>query len=152
MVSSEPIIWKIDRHTGKQYAQLTNGRFTSHLDSKALCHSIGGILPEPRDQQENRFVAQMSSTRIWLGMNNKDGKGHWVWESDKSRVEWVNWESLRRGTSQILQSEPRGLDVANCAMILKDAYTRENVNYYTTTWDAFRCNATVFTVVCEKRK
>ena len=51
------------------------------------CKQHGGILPEPRSQEENEFLNNLNSDTFVLGMNNKETEGtSLVWDSDGTPV------------------------------------------------------------------
>ena len=52
--------------------------------AQAKCRSLGGKLPEPKSDLENRFVGP--SRYYWIGI--KEINGHWAYDSDRSPIVW----------------------------------------------------------------
>ena len=95
-----------------------------------MCHRINGMFPEPKDQEEDDFLTQymhslQGSVFLWLGMTEKDEV--WRWESDGSRVSWLEWFPQSSG---------------NCAF-----------KFYGDKWHRIRCDHNQYgdpMFVCEK--
>ena len=63
---------------------------------ESMCSEVGGILPEPRSEEENNFLKTLIEDRAGaryfaIGMRNEGGS--WLWRSDDSPVTWFNWRS-----------------------------------------------------------
>ena len=83
-------------YLNKQYRPL-NTRASTFADAQKLCEDVGAMLPEPRNAEENAYVAQsiapLSSRWFYLGLKMTKTPGVWVWRSDGSQVTWDNWLS-----------------------------------------------------------
>ena len=83
----------------KQYRQYSKDHHWADSFAKAqkLCEDVGAMLPEPRNAEENAYVAQsiapLSSRWFYLGLKMTKTPGVWVWRSDGSQVTWDNWLS-----------------------------------------------------------
>ena len=62
-----------------------------HDEKVDKCLEHGGILPEPRSQEENEFLMGLGVYEIILGMNDRETEGTWVWDSDSTPVIYQNW-------------------------------------------------------------
>ena len=62
-----------------------------HDEKVEKCLENGGILPEPRSQQENEFLMGLGVYEIILGMNDRETEGTWVWDSDSTPLIYQNW-------------------------------------------------------------
>ena len=70
---------------------ILNTTTLAHDAGQARCQQHGGMLPEPRSQQENDFLDQLGTKMFLLGMNDKVDEGVWQWDSDGSEVIFQNW-------------------------------------------------------------
>ena len=78
-------------------------------DNRDTCTQEGGMLPEPRSEEENDFLGTLTSDWFALGMNDEETHGTWVWNSDDSPVSWTNWHP----------GQPSGGDFIKCAAVKK---------------------------------
>ena len=70
---------------------ILNTTTLAHDVGQARCQQHGGMLPEPRSQQENDFLDELGSSMFLLGMNDIVTEGVWRWDSDVSDVIFQNW-------------------------------------------------------------
>ena len=71
----------------------------SHDRYQDLCQNLGGKLPEPRNEKENKFLEtltthpleKLDTSNFVLGINDKEVEGQWVFDSDNSQVTWFDW-------------------------------------------------------------
>ena len=101
--------WIEDTRTGEKYLVLDTNTL-SHDDNLDKCLQHGGILPEPRSQEENEFLNSLNSDLFVLGMSDRDTEDTWVWDSDVTPVVWQNWQS----------DDPGGGPGENCAVMLRN--------------------------------
>ncbi|XP_076039153.1 CD209 antigen-like [Oratosquilla oratoria] len=66
----------------------------------AICKDIGATLPIPKNDEENQYISSLTTTPIWLGMEDKQEEGVFVSAEDGSPVTYFNWGS----------SQPNNLD------------------------------------------
>ena len=63
--------------------------------AEALCTTIGGKLYEPRDASVMQDVTNQAKTaginESWIGINDKDQEGTFVYSSDKTPLSITNW-------------------------------------------------------------
>ena len=50
-----------------------------------------GKLAEPKSEAEDEIVSDLSPEVIWLGINDKNEEGTWVYQSDGSRIQYSNF-------------------------------------------------------------
>merc|ERR1719239_968967 len=132
-----PINWITDPDSGNQYVDLEVLIYDNVEDAKDRCEAVGGMLPEPRNREENDFLNSMTTEPFYLGMTDKAKEGSWVWNSDGSSVQWTFWRS----------GEPDGGSDQNCVFMLKSA-DKNNMNRWASSW----CSGGVLkTTICERK-
>ena len=106
--------------------------------AKDLCTAQGGMLPEPRNQQENDFLNSMETEAFFLGTTDLAVEGRWVWDSDGSVLTWTFWKT----------AEPDAGTKQNCAIML-----RNNNAQYEEQWASEWCylEKRPKAVVCERK-
>ena len=129
-----------DSRSGKSYVEL-DVVADNYEDAIRRCSAIGGMLPEPRNAQENAFLEHMG-TLYWffLGATDSFQEGHWGWNSDYTLVTWTSW----------MVGEPDMGTEQNCASMARN-YPVGNTTK--TVWGSSWCvhpNHTKTPVVCEK--
>ena len=87
----------------------------AHDHNRDLCLQHDGILPEPRSQKENEFLNNLGSEMFLLGMSDKDTEGRWLWDSDRTPVDYFNWGAVP-GAGQ----EPNGQRSQNCIVMMRN--------------------------------
>ena len=123
-----------DSQTGKQYLVLDTDDLV-HDVIQQRCHSYGGFLPEPRNEQENKFIHDLATGAFMLGMTDKQTEGRWVWDSDGSQVNWLNWVNWKD-----ISDEPNGGDAENCAIMVQD-FWNDLAGHKTDGWADHFCNS-----------
>ena len=84
----------------------------AHDKNVDKCRKHGGILPEPRSQEENKFLSGLDYNGVFLlGMNDRETEGTWVWDSDSTPVIYQNWQ----------MDEGSYNTDANCAVMYRQA-------------------------------
>ena len=124
--------WLTDTRSGKQYTEL-NTKVSQYEDARKLCQGVGGILPEPRNSEENDFLHSLGTTEwFFLGLTHTDPDSQYVWTSDGLAVTWTAWDS----------GEPKSLkSTTDCVRMLKKD------------WTSVWCGQSVTKpVVCEKTR
>ena len=62
-------------------------------DAEKKCIEYGGHLASVHSDQENNFIFQTSKKAVtWLGGNDLEAEGSWIW-SDGSSWSYSNWQS-----------------------------------------------------------
>lgn len=95
-------------------------------DAEAAAQALGGHLVTVRDQAENDFLQALARDvlggEIWLGYNDVDSEGNWVWSSGL-RTTFTNWNSGEPNNSggvedfaAMIRSTGRWNDVGPTAM------------------------------------
>ena len=97
-----------DTSSGKEYITLKTYTY-DHDRGQKQCEENGGILPEPRNAQENEFLNGLNTGMFLLGLTDKEQEGNWVWDSDGTPVNYTNWVN-----------EPFKGEEANCAVMLRN--------------------------------
>ena len=83
--------WRIDPRTKNIYLVL-NANVFDYATHKERCAQYGAILPEPKNKEENGFLASLNTHTFFFGIS-RQGEREWRWESDKSLVSWTGWLS-----------------------------------------------------------
>ncbi|KAL9974658.1 hypothetical protein ACROYT_G011721 [Oculina patagonica] len=66
---------------------------TSWSTAKSHCESLGAILVTIHSEEENSFVHTLISEGIWLGGNDINSEGSWVWEDGENWGRFTSWIS-----------------------------------------------------------
>ena len=90
----------------------------AYAENVDKCRQHGGILPEPRSQEDIEFLSGLDYGAFLLGMNDKETEGTWVWDSDSTPVLYQNWQVNNL-------KEPRYNTDSNCAVNYRKAYWRD---------------------------
>ena len=106
----------------------------AHDVGQARCQQHGGMLPEPRSQQENDFLDQLGTEMFVLGMNDKVTEGVWRWDSDGSEVIFQNWEPGQPGNG----ADSLGLP-EHCAVMERDYAKRRGIP--SSSWGDLPCSS-----------
>ncbi len=76
-------------YEGHQYMLFSRG--LSWTAAKSACEALGGHLVTITSEEENAFVHTLASgNQIWLGANDVDAEGTFVWVTGESMV-YTNW-------------------------------------------------------------
>ena len=120
-----------------------------HDHLQQVCHSHGGMLPEPRSEGENQFLDNLGSDVFPLGMTDRKVEGQWIWDSDQSPVIYTSWyvgQSLKKAAPK------RGTD-KNCALMIRrygGSTTKDNHD----DWADYACDEKLETtpksLVCQR--
>ena len=90
---------------------MLNNNDMVHDHLQQVCHSHGGMLPEPRSEGENQFLDSLGSDMFPLGMTDRDVEGRWIWDSDQSNVTWTKWAPSTK--------KYRGRTGFDCALMIR---------------------------------
>ena len=81
--------------SGAQFAFYNDA--VNYYVAKIICTNIGGILYEPRDQDVMQIVINQAQTaslgEFWIGINDMENEGTFVYDSDSSPLSFTNWKS-----------------------------------------------------------
>ncbi|KAL9974664.1 hypothetical protein ACROYT_G011727 [Oculina patagonica] len=61
--------------------------------AKSQCESLGSILATIHSGEENNFVYTLITKNAWIGGNDIDSEGAWVWEDGESWGGFTSWNS-----------------------------------------------------------
>lgn len=65
----------------------------NYTAAEAQCRSDGTFLAVPRFEEENNFIADLSTAETWIGVNDLQEEGKYVTaEGDLSYTNWGNWQ------------------------------------------------------------
>ena len=78
----------------------------SWLDARAHCQNLNGDLASFKSEEEVTEISYLSSEWKWIGLNDKQEEGKWVW-SDGSTTTWTEWSP----------NQPNGGTQDNCALL-----------------------------------
>ena len=120
---------------------MLNTTTLTHDVAKTKCQQHGGILPEPRSQQENNFLDGLGTEMFLLGMNDKGTEGVWVYDRDGSEVKFTNWWPGKPGHEDGLL----GLE-EDCAVMMK------NYRNGSDKWSDRPCSTTGITYLEREKK
>lgn len=57
------------------------------------CSGRGGALASVLNQEVNDYLVPLAKQRTWIGGNDIDEEGHWVWSSGEALEDYTNWHS-----------------------------------------------------------
>ena len=132
-----PANWTTDATTNKQYI-VGNTSTLNLTESTKTCGHYNAILPEPQNEQENKFLGSLNAGVFQLGLTGKailPSGSVWRWISNNDLVQRYFWAP----------GEPSEPPEA-CVVMVK----RHNID----SWDDVKCrNRTVpISLVCQKRE
>ena len=88
--------WKINPANNHRYEVVSCGTWLQCRDNAS---ALGGKLATIRNEDENYWLSQSFGNKVgqlksgfWLGLNNADGTGGWVWDSAEP-VGYTKWNS-----------------------------------------------------------
>ena len=64
--------------------------YHTYNESREICTDNGGFLPEPRNENEDKFLKDFQKERFWLG-SVQNSNGQFIWLSDGSELVHTNW-------------------------------------------------------------
>jgi hypothetical protein len=102
---------------------------TAWATAEQVCEGLGGTLAQLGDSGENSTVASLAVTPTWIGANDIDVEGDWVW-ADGSTVHYDDWAA----------GEPDDAGDADCAITNTSGRRGE--------WSDMRCTSE-YQFVCE---
>ncbi|KAI2653108.1 Asialoglycoprotein receptor 2 [Labeo rohita] len=113
--------------------------------SRAFCVSKGADLVTITSQTEQRFLASKITEWHWLGVNDLETEGHWVWVNNQTLSEtgiqfWYKRTSEKSEPDNWKEDDHNG---ENCAIVKND------VNYLDS-WFDVSCNYEM-KFICEKK-
>ena len=80
--------------------RFSKGPLKTWTEAQRICSNNGGRLFEPRNLRQNTEVANVAKeisggrwTSWWLGVNDKNKEGRFVWSSTKTEINFSNWHS-----------------------------------------------------------
>ena len=83
--------YRTDPRTKKTYIVLEADEL-AFWKSQSACSSLGMMLPMPRDEGENEFLKDLTSSIFMLNMMYDEATSEWLWmDDDNSSVQWYNW-------------------------------------------------------------
>ena len=138
-----------DPRTGKEYIVVKTSTL-KHDVNQEKCKEMGGYLPEPRDELENKFLDSLGSEMFLLGINDEKDEGQWVYNTDGSALyffSWVNWTRY--------PDPPREGRDGNCATMLRNQGTT-NAGHRSQDWSDRNCESDSWlesrpkSLVCER--
>ena len=112
----------------------------AHDVNQDKCRQHGGILPEPRSQEENQFLNNLNTEMFVLGLSDVETEGSWQWDSDRTPVVYSNW----------LSGDGAGGRAENCVFMSR------NFRNYDGFWADFSCSSSAFmdarnkSLICQK--
>ena len=74
--------WQHDSATGHDYLFVED--YVSWTEAEADAVSLGGHLATINDSAENDWLLDASGVMYWIGFNDIDVEGEWVWASGES--------------------------------------------------------------------
>ncbi|XP_066275437.1 uncharacterized protein [Branchiostoma lanceolatum] len=101
------------QHGSNQYTFLESTSVT-YIEARALCEAFGAKIGMPKDQATHDFVVQYrnqfsSDVDIWIGLNDMDIEGNFVWEDGTSLGSFNPW----------MPGQPNNIDEQDCVVIIK---------------------------------
>ncbi|XP_067915859.1 C-type lectin-like isoform X1 [Heterodontus francisci] len=101
-------------------------------DAEEYCKSVvpGGHLVSIRSQEHNDFIKNMLSAAIWIGFNDIDKEGKFIW-TDESSTEFVNWNG----------GEPNNAGEEDCAELQQSGG-----------WNDLQCSNVKLAFVCQSKR
>ena len=65
-----------------------------------ICEANGGKLLEPKSQKITDEIrqlvnGQLNSNQVWIGINDINEEGKYIYASDGSPVTWLNWNNKK---------------------------------------------------------
>ena len=91
------------------------------FEAQDSCETFNGRLAEPRNQEQFDVISQFKAiaTNYWLGGNDFDIEGLWVWNSDNSTIDLTqffnrNEPNNARNDEQCLELQLEGLNDETC--------------------------------------
>ncbi|XP_059365136.1 C-type lectin domain family 4 member C-like isoform X2 [Carassius carassius] len=112
--------------------------------SRAFCFSKGADLVTITSQTEQRLLTSKIKAWYWIGLNDLETEGHWVWVNNQTLNETgvQFWHKRESGKSEP-DNWKEGLTGENCAIVKND------FNYLDSWFDVF-CHS-VMKFICEKK-
>ena len=135
----------VDNRTGHSYMVLNTSVF-SHSIHKFECAKHGAILPEPKNEEENNFLASLNTSMFFLGLV-RHGEKEWRWESDNTTVGWTLWLSAL--------GEPDGGAAQSCTLMLRSLFD-DQAGHRPEGWASMQCLTPLYdgypkNIVCQKK-
>ncbi|XP_026088298.1 C-type lectin domain family 4 member F-like [Carassius auratus] len=129
-------------YNGKLYFFSSNKMDWS--SSRAFCVSKGADLVTITSQTEQVFLASKIKAWYWIGLNDLETEGHWVWVNNQSlnEIGVQFWHKRKSG-----KSEP---DNWNVGLTGEDCAIVKNDTNYLDSWFDVSCHS-VMKFICEKK-
>ncbi|XP_063420194.1 perlucin-like protein [Mytilus trossulus] len=80
-------------------------------NAKVQCQTGEGHLVKIENSEESTWIKSIIKDQMWIGLNDRQTEGHWVWDSDNSTLTYNDWSP----------SEPNGGEIESCCMFCKAA-------------------------------
>ena len=110
---------------------------THYNESQQICANYGGFLPEPRSEEENKFMTNLTPHYFWLGVTRGSGSTY-VYQSDGADLVYAKWKSPPEG--------PVGLD-GHTSCVAR--------NYSQEVWIQVKCQQPAYgkttSIVCQSK-
>ncbi|XP_063416343.1 perlucin-like protein [Mytilus trossulus] len=75
-------------------------------NAKVECQTLGGYLVKIENSEENTWIKSIIKDQMWIGLNDRQTEGHWVWDYDNSTLTYNDWSPI----------EPNGRESENCCV------------------------------------
>ncbi|VDI57434.1 neurocan core protein [Mytilus galloprovincialis] len=105
-------------------------------NAKVQCQTGEGYLVKIENSEENTWIKSIVKDQMWIGLNDRQTEGHWVWDSDNSSLTYNDWSPVN----------PNGGKRENCCMFCKASCSSSGSSYR---WNDAPCYYE-YGYVCEK--
>ena len=129
---------------------ILNTTTLAHDVGQARCQQHGGMLPEPRSQQENDFLDELGTSMFTLGMQDTVSEDVWRWDTDRSEVIFQAWRPGQPGNGADALGVPE-----DCAVMGRD-YSDVSGGP-TWSWDDLPCDSDSYwdgkpkSLICQRK-
>ncbi|XP_063416341.1 perlucin-like protein [Mytilus trossulus] len=60
-------------------------------NAKVECQTVEGYLVKIENSEENTWIKSIVKGDMWIGLNDRQTDGDWVWDSDNSTLTYNDW-------------------------------------------------------------